>query len=180
MADYKGTGVVSVREAIQKRGSQAENSLFDLLTSEEKQVYLKTMPIHHIPIEQGTAIIVKAASVLYPQDNLAVHKLGFEMADHDLKGIYRFMVKLATVPFIIKQAASLWKVYSVKGRAWAEPRGEKSAVFLLEGYPELPERFREMMSGYIQGTLSFTGVKNIKITRQNDDPNVWKWPITWE
>lgn len=180
MANYKGIGLVAIRDVVRKRPPEVEAALLQILTSEDKKMYLSTLPGMLVAIEVGTRVIVSAASVLYPGQTDGVKRLGFEIADHDLKGLYRFVVKIATIPLVIKQSAALWKIYHTQGRAWTESEGDRQATFYVAEYPDLPERFREMLSGYIQGTVSLTAKKNINVAKNDGNPEQWSWKITWD
>jgi hypothetical protein len=181
MAVYKGIGTVAIRHAIRLRGGLLEQQLLAVLAPEEAALYKNTVPMALVPIEAGTRIIEKAAPLLFPGDSEAVEKVGQEIANNELKGLYRFLVRHATIPLLIRQAAKLWRIYHTKGHAGAETNGKDHyLLFTVNDYPDLPERFREMMSGYIHGTVALAKKKNIQVLRDSSNPEAWKWHVTWE
>ncbi len=178
---YMAEAVVNIREIVRRKGEEVEQAVLAKLSPEAAQIYQTTMPTKKIPIEIAVQVYEAAASVLYPGNPWGKQELARLNARKDITGIYRIILQIVNTPMVIKKASQLWKLYHEKGQAFAEKSGEDKVIyFTVEDYPELPQTFREILCGYIQGLAELTGAKNIRVIHDNTDPNAWKWKITYE
>jgi len=53
-------------------------------------------------------------------------------------------------------------------------------TLVVSDYPDLPERFRECMCGYIVGTMELVGVQEIRVHKLGDALSQWHWRISWK
>lgn len=180
MGGYKGTGAVFMRQYVRSFGAVSEQAFLAKLTPEETRVYHTALAISWVPIEVITKFFLTAAEVLIPQDPNGLKTIGIALAKDNVGGIYRILFRMATPAFLMEHAAKFWSTYHAEGQAHASVDVEhKRADYLVEGYPSLPERFRECMSGYIQGMMEMMGYQKVVVTK-GDDPQTWKWIILWE
>ncbi|MCK5242421.1 hypothetical protein KAR34_08210 [bacterium] len=181
MAKTKGGNIVFEREFLRKHGKETEQAFLEKLNAEEINIYQKTLPISWVPIEAAAKIFEMTAATLYPGDAQGLQYLGRAQAYDHLTGIYRIILRITTIPFLIEKTAKLWKNYHDQGRAWSGVgRNKNSAFMIVEDYPDLPETFREMLCGYIAGCMELTGARNVRVTRDNNNPDAWKWNIFWK
>jgi len=181
MNNYKGVGIVFLRKFVQAHGLKIEYAFIEKLNQEQTEVYINTQSGDWIPVELAAQLYAIAAPLLYPGDALGLQHLGRERAKDNFSGIYKSLLSMATIPFLVQQAAKLWRVSYDTGNARVERDKEKNqAVFIVENYPELPETLREVGCGYIKGVVEFAKVQNVQVTRNDLDPNAWKWIITWD
>jgi len=170
-----------LRKQFRERGEAVEKLFLDLLEKEAVLVYLSALSGTWVSLDLAEKIFHTAAQVLYPNEEKAMQRLGYERAKDNLTGIYRAVLRISTPTFVIGQTAKLWKLYYDKGEARSFiAKHRKYAEMYVEGYPELPEIFREITTGYIISALELTGVRNIKVHRDDSNPNAWKWYGTWE
>jgi hypothetical protein len=107
-------------------------------------------------------------------------KIGKQQAKDDLSGIYKILVTFATIPYVIKHSAQFWKTYHETGQAKAVIVENKNECrFIVEQYPNLPERFREVILGYIEGVIELTGGKMVNVKKAEANNNGWEWFVTW-
>ncbi len=180
MSDYKGVGVVFVRNALTNAGGDALARVREGLDEEERTAFDRTMATDWVPIELITKLFVLSAPILFPGKPNPLREVGAELARDNLRGVYRYLVRVMTVPFVIDQAAKLWRSYHKHGSASVVAYGEHAISLMVQGYPRLPERFRECMCGYIVGTLELAGAKNVAVAKSEDDPNAWEFRIAWK
>jgi hypothetical protein len=181
LADVKGTTLVYLQQEFKRKGEAAEKKFLSRISPDEAKLYQSALPIAWFPLEPVTRILAAGAEVLFPGDAQGLRKLGHGMAQDNLTGIYKILIKLTTVPFLIAQVAKLWGTYHKQGRAYVIREGEaKRAVLVVEDYPEMPAKFRELNSGYIIGALELTNAKKVTVEHDGSDPEAWKWVGTWE
>lgn len=180
METYKGSTLVFVREYVQQVKPEIEARLLAALTPEEKQRYQSAMPVSwEDPLVSGS-IVLKAGTLLFPYDPNPCYRMGFTQAKEQFRGLYKAVLSIATVPFVVKQSALVWKTYHKKGVArtdWAF--GDKKGVFAVDGYPELPELVRKTITGFIAGTVSLTRVQDVQVDEDFTNPERWKWIVSW-
>ena len=180
MADYKGAGVVFVRNHARARGPVAEQALLARLDDADVQAYHSTLATQWVPIEFITRLFVAAAAALYPGRPDGLREVSRALVHHDLRGILRVVVRLMSVSSVIERSAGLWTAYHAKGTARSEGDPANGlGYYIVDGYPELPERFREGLCGYIYGLMEICGGHDIRVAKLNDDPNSWRWRISY-
>lgn len=178
--NYKGTGAVFVRSFVRSRGPEVEARLLAKLSPEDGERYLRTLEFDWIPIATITRIFEAAAPLTFPGNADAMRLLGREMARDHLRGVYRFLLRVTTVAFVMTQTARLWRTYHRKGVAQlAEYNAKNMITFVISDYPDLPERFRECLCGYIAGTMELVGVREIRVHKFGDSSQ-WQWRVAWK
>jgi hypothetical protein len=181
MEDYKGVGIVFLRKFVQAHGEAIERKLISGLTPLQLQTYQHAQNRHWISTGTAAEIFHIVAQLLYPGDDLGLQHLGRERAKYNFSGIYRTLLKVATIPFLVRQAAKMWRISYNQGVAKAERIENKNEVhFFVENYPGLPPVLREVGCGYIRGVVEFAGKKNIQVRKEDLNPKLWKWIITWD
>jgi hypothetical protein len=181
MDTYKGSTIVFVREYVQLSKLEYESKLLEMLSPEEKQMYLSALPVSWEDPVVASGIMLKAATLLFSYDPNPCFRIGFIQAETQFRGLYKTLLGMATVPFIVKQSALFWKTYHKKGEARTEwVSGEKRGIFSVMGYPELPEILRKNISGFIAGTVTLTRVEDVQVHEDFANPHHWKWIVSWK
>ncbi|MBN1596533.1 hypothetical protein JW933_11460 [candidate division FCPU426 bacterium] len=105
---------------------------------------------------------------------------GGKIAENDFLGIYRIFIRLLSIPYFVKQTAKLWNTFHKKGNAQAEEiKGRQEALFWVEAYPDLPETYREILSGYLLRCVELAGGQNVRVLAEGENPQRWQWRIYW-
>lgn len=178
--NYKGTGAVFMRSFIRATNPAIEERVLAKLSPEDADRYLKTLEFDWIPIGSITRIFEAAAPLLFPGHHEGLRLIGRAMAYDHLRGIYRIILRVTTVPFVISQTARLWSTYHRRGSARLERNEPQLVHFVVSDYPDLPERFRECLCGYIHGVMELCGARDIRIAKSNDNPSAWLWRVSWK
>jgi hypothetical protein len=118
--------------------------------------------------------------LLFPDKSLVqgLWQLGYQNAQNDMKGIYKVLLKIATVEMVIKKASVIWKTYHDEGKSSAQQVKDKQFVFLVENYPDLPKTYRIITEGYITALANLVGEKYVEVVCDDVEPSAWKWLIT--
>jgi hypothetical protein len=178
VAGYKAVGVVFIRTRLRKIAPEAQLAVTAVLNDDERRLYQQCVPGDWVPIELIDKLGNAAAAALYPNAPDPLLHLGRELARDNLGGIYSFLVKLLTVPYLIEQTAKLWRTYHAQGEA-RSTRIEPNLVELaVTGYPDLPERFRHQMAGFVGGAVEMTGASDV-VVEKGGGPDKWTWLIRW-
>jgi hypothetical protein len=181
MAKYKAALLILMRKLFQTSGPGVEQAFLRRLTPEEIRLYQTALPITWVPIDQAERMLQAAAAALYPQDPMGLRRLGAEEAKDNLRGIYKALLQVVSVTTAMEQVARIWRTYHDEGDARADraPNG-KTGRMVVENYPRLPEVNREVLAGFITATLEMSGQKNVRVQRDDTDPNAWKWDISYD
>ncbi|MCD4814735.1 hypothetical protein K8S19_13715 [bacterium] len=182
MADAKGTGVVFLKNKLKANNTDEEVVFISKLPEKIKNIYFKTLSISWIPVEYLAVMMETTAEIVYPDDQEALFKLGQDEASDNLNGVYKVMLKMTTVPFLVRQTAKLWRHYHAAGEASAafDKNSDKQGYMMVRGYPEFPASMREVVRGYISGALALTRARNISVVLDELDPQCWKWHCKWD
>jgi hypothetical protein len=180
MAKTKGSDLAPLREIISARGSEFESSFIASLNPELTKLYKTGLPITWTPVEIQTELYVKAAEKLFPQDSNSLIKLGQAIAAKTFRGILKVFFMIPSLPFIIKKAKNVWRMYYDQGLADTEDVGNKKCTLVVRDFPDLPRKMREVICGHLYTILDLTGEKNGKITLDDRDANAWRWKVVWD
>jgi uncharacterized protein (TIGR02265 family) len=178
--DYKGIGVVFVRTALREAGAGAEQRVLAELGPDELRAYESATASGWVPIELAARLFELAAPILYPGKVLPLRLLGRDLARHNLGTVYRALLRVLSVEFVLGQAARLWSTYHRHGSSEVIRLGPNEIDFVVRDYPRLPERFRECMCGWISGTLEMVGARQSFVSKTDDDPQAWRWRVRWQ
>jgi hypothetical protein len=177
----KGNGIHYIHHVLKSKGELEEQKFLATLTPEEAEVYTKNLPISWIPMSDVITIYTKAVNYIYSDRPFAWVDMGKGMAIFHFNGMYKYLLKIASVSFIMQQSAKIWGLYFNQGKAQAvKPSAEKAIHFMVRDFPELPLCLRKMSVGFIHGILSLTEARNVRIHQEDQNPNEWKWVLTWE
>jgi hypothetical protein len=181
MNDFKATGVAYIRNRIRTETPQLEERFSEQLNEADRSFFENAMPVSWIPVQAGARIYAAAAELLFPSATNPLKDLGRAMALADLRGIYKILLKAATVPMVVKKTASLWRIYHKRGEARSERGSNKNEIFLvISDYRDLPGEMRETATGYTAGVIELTGARNVKVDLNDEDPERWRWSIRWD
>ena len=179
MPRVKGTDVASLRNYIKGKGPEAERELLDRLPVALRRVYLETSPLTWNPVEEQGELYEVAASYLFPDQAEPIVEMHKVLARMSYSGIYRVFVRIPTVDFIAKRAASVWRSYYDSGEASTENATGTSLDFVVRHFPGLPRALREATTGHLAALLELTRAKSPAIAPPPHDPEAWVWHITW-
>jgi uncharacterized protein (TIGR02265 family) len=179
VAGYKGVGVVWVRQQLRRASPEVQLAVVDALTDAERRTYQECTAGEWVPIELMNRLSSAAAPRLFPGDPDPLRRLGRELARDNLGGVYSFLVRLLTVPFLVEQTTRLWRTYHQAGDALSHQYGPREVELVVTGYPELPERFRHQTAGFVEEAVRMTGAHDVRVEKSDADPARWTWQITW-
>lgn len=179
MAGYKGMALVVTRQWIRAAGSDIEKRVLEALTPEERTTYDSLVATAWVPVEVATALYVAAAPLLYPKDPRPLRQIGRDLARQNLSGVFRFVVRVISVQMLVEKTASLWRSFHDQGTATAVREADRTLRFEVTGYPDLPERMRETIVGWLGQAVELTGAQNVRVVKIDDDPQRWTWTVTW-
>ncbi len=158
MARTKGTNVVSVRRLLQ--GAAAEEPVLAQLRPEELELYRETLAVGWVSDTFIARLFAVAAPALYPREPKPIRQLGRTIAQDNLTGIYRVMLRVVSIPFAIERAGSRWRTYNDTGEATITRFGDENrALMTISGYELFPEECLEETAGYIEGVALLCGAK---------------------
>lgn len=132
-----------------------------------------------VPIEHATEIFDRLAPFVHGSSDNAIREFGRALAQDNLGGPYKHFVRLMSVPFLIKQAAFMWRAYHNAGRTVVETLDTHNVVLRVFDYPDLPERFRECMCGWIDQAVTMTGGKDAQTVSYEQEAS-HAWRVTWK
>lgn len=180
MAKVKASDVVIVRKLLVGRGAELEAQVRARLSPAAFSVYQKALTTEWIELGHEAEIFSVAAQLLFFGERSPLQRLGEEVARIQFSGIYRIFLLVPTLEYVVKQVSKAWKTLYDQGDVRVEGLSGKRGTLVAQGLPELSRIQREYIGGYLSGVLSLTGAKNVRVTRQENDPQAWKWTLEWD
>jgi hypothetical protein len=180
MANVKATDIVIIREMLKDKGNDYINALASTLKPETFKILNTTLSINWVPLKIEAEIIQETSKLLFPNDPRPLFRMGHKVAGKQFTGIYKLFLRIPSVSFIIKNISATYKTMNDKGSARIDGLTSNSGTFVISELPEQTAVQREYICGVISCVLELAGAKNIKIAKIENDPNEWKWNISWE
>lgn len=179
MANVKASDVVTVRGMAVEKGAETVQRITAALEPEVARLFQQTSATVWIPFAAEGAILQAAAGVFYPQDPRQLETLGREVARRDFTGIYKVFLSMATVAFIVKRAGLIFRTFYDGGDIRIENLASGRGSFVIVDLPDLTAVQRRYIGGFLTGLLELTQAKDVRVTRDEQDPRAWRWHLTW-
>ncbi len=169
--------MVSLRQALRNRG--LEHTFAEQLEPGLRERFEAALATDWMPVNEVATLYATAAPLLHPERALPLRALGRELARTHLTGIYRVLMRLATVEMIVAQTARLWSTYNGKGTLRAVAAKGSAVRLTLSDYPEYPAAVRESLCGYIAGAVELTGATEVRVVQEGAPDGTWLFDVTW-
>ena len=146
MAKYKGVPLVFLRRRVRESGLEPE--VLEALAaggsgSDDVRLWERLTATEWVPVDFAERVYEVAIPLVYATDAMPFRRFGIESAEDDLRGVYRFLVRLMTVGALIDKTVTLWRTYHDQGRASSERLSDRSFRMAVDGYPELVTRLSD-------------------------------------
>jgi hypothetical protein len=179
MPNYRGSGLVLLRKQLREK-SETETRLLARLDEGDQKLYAAALPGSWVPLSAAERILKAAVEVLFPGVPNPYMRLGYLHAQKNVNGIYKPFLHFLSPTVIIENCGKVWKVlFDTGDPEYQLHKEERAAEMIVKNFPSLPLLFRELANGHIQGALSLTGAKNVRVQRDDSNPQAWRWWGTW-
>ena len=176
----KAIGIHWLRGLIDERGAAADQQLSHALVPADLQVFRHALAVSWLPVETTVRIYEACGRTLFPQEKDVLFEVGRQMAKANMSTIYRAFIRITTVPYVLSQAARLWRTYHDTGTASAsQVEGANEVVFVVRDYPACAAAMRKTLRGFVAGLAEMVGIRSPRVVLDESHPEAWKWTITW-
>lgn len=180
MARVKASGIKTIAQIVAERGPAAEREFTAKLTPETLKTLQNSGSTSWIPFPAEAEVFEVASALLFPGEPQALRSLGYEVARRQFAGIYKVFLVVASVQFVVKRVSSLWDTIYDSGQARVDGFTAHGGTLVASGIPDQLPVQREYICGFLTGLLELTHSNNIRITKDEGDPQAWKWKIAWD
>jgi len=182
MAKVKGAVNNDIKELLIEKGITRTGYLEKKLSKEAWEIFILATPVRWISLEIAEEIVEVGAQELYPEDNERLIKLGSSCAQRAMNGIHRMFIRIPSSYFVLKRVAQIWRTYYDQGAAQIVDFNEDKKEFymVVTGIPELPPAMRKFVGGFVVGMMALVGYDKTQIRCLENNPEKWKWHLTWE
>lgn len=175
----KGTDIVTLRKLFADRPPSDLARFLQSLAPEDREGYEGALHFHWLPADRVTRIFVAAAPLFFPSSPRALQQLGQLLATRSFSSVYKLILSVPSLPFVVRRASMVWSWYHDLGEASIEDTSDRALTLVVRGTPRLPEAMRELIAGHLLALAEATHTPNAKVTLFSDDPNAWRWRIRW-
>jgi hypothetical protein len=181
MAQVKAATLIYLRTHLRERGNGAEEAVLAKLPPGDVMQYKTALAMSWIPMEMAARLYPAGVAVLFPSDSEGLKKLGAAVAKDNFTTVYKVLLRLATIPFLIDQTARVWRTYHQQGTPRVERVPDANrAVLHVEGYPDLLPPVADVMSGYIMGLAELSGARNPRVEVESQGGGRFRWTVAWD
>jgi hypothetical protein len=181
VAKSKGTEIVTLRKIVHARGEPFAASFRDALTPGSRQVFDGVTAMSWVPVEDFSRLLAETAAALFPGEKDGLQRLGQAIARDNLTGIYKILLKVTTVPFVLTQVSKLWTTYNDTGKARVLQDGRPHrAEIIVEEFPGLPLPLAAETAGFMAGACEVCGGQGVRVEYDSPSPSTHRWTCTWD
>jgi hypothetical protein len=180
MAKVKASGVMTIRQLLAAQGQDGEQRLWSRLSPGAMNEAQNAGATSWISLPTEAEVFEVASELLFPGDLQRLRKLGHAVAKVQFQGIYRIFLLVATVEYLVKRVSRMWDTIYDQGTARVENFTPHGGVLVVEGLPDQLPVQREYICGFLTALIEFTPAKNVRVTKDERDPQVWKWLLRWD
>ncbi len=180
MANVKASDALIIKQMLTERGADLLPACLNRLSLETQKMFLTSVATSWMPVTAEAEILQAAAEVLFPGDTHPLRRLGIEVGKIQFTGVYRVFLAITSVSFIVKRVPLIWRTMYDQGEARVENMTAKSGTFVATGLPEQQPAQREYICGVFAAVMELTGARNIQVLKEENDPQAWKWHLTWQ
>ncbi|MRR06613.1 MAG: hypothetical protein EG828_06670 [Deltaproteobacteria bacterium] len=156
----KGTSIISMKKFVYQRfGQDGLDRLLAGLPQGSKELLGGTVLANNwYPARDGMFVPTEAVCRLfYGGDPKGAWEVGAFSAQDSLRGIYRFFVRIATVPFLLQKTSSVFSTYYTPGKMEVAENTPRRILLRMTGVDESHPLFEARVAGYLHGALQVCG-----------------------
>jgi hypothetical protein len=178
MAQSKGTNIVTVRKLVDAAG--AEPRVLAALRSDDVDIYRTTQAMSWVDIHAVARIFDAVAVALFPDDARRLRRLGRSIAEDNMRGMYRLILRVVSIPFAIGQSARIWSTYNDTGQVRVEREdGQPRLRLQVSDYPDFPDSALEETAGYVEGLALLCGARSADVQSWREGDRTVGWTVQW-
>jgi hypothetical protein len=130
------------------------------------------------PIELQHRFLESFAGVFGNDSEGHLRKLGAEVAETDLSGVYRVFIWAASVPQTMSILTKVWNSYFSSGVARWQAEGKHNGVTRITDRHQHPLHY-PVVAGYIEVAVRLAGGKNARVTYGPETDHTVPFYIVW-
>lgn len=180
MANVKATDIIIIREMFKEKGDKEINALAPVLKPATLKTLQSVLALSWVPLEVEAEILQETSKLFFSADPRPLYRLGYKVAGKNFTGIYKFFLRIPSASYIIKNISSTYNTMMDTGNARIDAYTDNGATLLITGLPEMTFVHREYICGMIACILELAGCKNVTMVKAENNPNEWKWVISWK
>jgi len=177
-AQIKAATISFIKTRMHALANGSEERLLARLQPAARTSYVGAMPISWVPMNHADSIYAAAAEILYPGVAHPIRELGRDAGRASFSSIYRVLLRVLSVPYIMEQAAKLWHTLHTHGDITAEKVEPNCVLVTVSNHPSMGEAVRESAAGQFAVLVELTGARDVQVVR-DDRPPVWRWRVSW-
>jgi hypothetical protein len=159
----KGMAITGTFELIKSRYGQAVfQQILNELSEEDRQILSRTiLPSLWYPLKVFNNFLKAEVKIIYKGDSSRLQKGSEEIVNNQLKGIYKFFVKLGSPEFVVGRIGSINSSY-FNGIELEKEISKGRFVGKYRGFEADQEFFEDIIIGFYKKALEISGAKNIQ------------------
>lgn len=164
--EVKGTSVLATKNFVaDKFGQESLGKWIENLPEPSRQILGSTILSNNwYPFQEAFVIPTrKICDMFFQGSERGARELGRFSAERSLTGIYRAFAKVASVGFIVKRTANIFKTYYLPGNMEVVSKTEHNITLQMQGVDESDILFEQRICGWINGALLICNSKDHKV-----------------
>jgi len=153
--------------------------VIDALTPEEIEIYNNVEKSQWISVPIQASIGSKVATILYPENPNPIFTLHLVIAEKAYTSIYNVLVKYKNIETMLAHGAEIWSCNYEDGHSEVLRLAPNKVAFVVRNFPALPESMKISTGAHIHILIAATGKKDIQVVPELDNPEEWRWIVSW-
>lgn len=179
MPMLKGSAITAVVGIAKKKGDDFYQTWLSKLQDEEREMYTKLLALKWYPVPMADNCgICELAKMLFPDDPLALRKMGSMQFQESINSVYKFFLRVPSMDFVLKKSLQVWKTFHDTGEFNHEPVNAHTSIITIEKYDIMPAYMRQVIWGSLEGMCQMVG-KKAQVDFDESNPSCWKYTVKY-
>lgn len=157
-----------------------EQQVLAVLTPEEQEIYQNIEKLTWLPVTTQASMGPKIASLLFPDDPNPIFTMHLVIAEKAYTSIYNVLVQYRDIEMMLAHGSQIWSSNYEQGQSEVVRVAPNKVVFIVRDFPNLPDSMKISTGAHIHILIAATGKTGISVEPEHDNPNEWKWHVSWK
>jgi hypothetical protein len=166
MPQVKGTVIASANAfVVARHGDAGWREVLSTMDGDDRDTLAAVVPVGWYDIALYDRFNRALVTTLGRGDLSYMAEVGRFAADHDMKTVFRVLLRMLSPATVMERSTDLWRRYQDSGVWTIERPTEKSAIGALRSWGSNEEATCERLGGYLGRLLELSGSKGVRVAR---------------
>ncbi len=176
----KGMVLLTIHTLLKQQEEGTTERFLAQLSPANRTVFESATATQWIPSQTAATFYAAAAPLLFPNHTDDIEQLGRALAQNALGGLYKSILAITSVTFLIKRTPLVWTLYHSTGKAEIIlTPGRHQGRMVVRQAADMPHIILRSVSGFSLHALEMAGGHSVTCQLNTENPDAWEWLFDW-